>query len=104
MKNAFDEWRVFHGFDISKSIVNLSKHESLMKNLVNMLSSFVLQVEKRQQFVSSNEVNKFSTFLYFFVCCQKKIAFKKIPNPEPYFLPIHFSSFFIFYFLFFGKC
>jgi hypothetical protein len=46
-KNAFDEWRVFHGFNTSKSIVGLSKDESLMKNLVNMLSYFVLQVREK---------------------------------------------------------
>jgi hypothetical protein len=47
-KNAFDELRQFRGFDITKLIVDLSKDEGLVKNLVDMLSTFVLQVvEKR---------------------------------------------------------
>jgi hypothetical protein len=28
VKNAFDQWKVFHGFDTKKSIINLSKDES----------------------------------------------------------------------------
>jgi hypothetical protein len=27
VKNAFDQWRVFHSFDMKKSIINLSKDE-----------------------------------------------------------------------------
>ncbi len=47
-KNAFDELRQFCGFNITKLIVDLSKDEGLVKNLVDMLFTFVLQVvEKR---------------------------------------------------------
>lgn len=46
-KNAFDEWKVFCGFNISKSIVDLLKDESLMKDLVDMLSSLILQFAKK---------------------------------------------------------
>ncbi len=46
-KNAFDEWKVFRGFDTTSSIVDLSKNESSIKNLVDMLSSFILQVAKK---------------------------------------------------------
>jgi hypothetical protein len=42
MNNAFDEWRVFHDIDTKKSIIDLSKNESSVKNLMDMLSSFVL--------------------------------------------------------------
>jgi hypothetical protein len=35
-KNAFDEWKVFRGFDTTSSIANLSKNESSIKNLVDM--------------------------------------------------------------------
>jgi hypothetical protein len=47
VKNAFDEWRVFCSLDTSRSIIDLSKDESSFKDLVDMLSSFVLQVAKR---------------------------------------------------------
>jgi hypothetical protein len=47
MKNSFDEWKVFHGFDTSKSIVDLSKDQSLMKNLVDMLSFFFVSWRKK---------------------------------------------------------
>jgi hypothetical protein len=42
MKNAFDEWKLFCGFDTTKFIVNLFEDEGLIKDLVDMLSSFVL--------------------------------------------------------------
>ncbi len=46
-KNAFDEWKVFCGFDTTRSITDLSKDESSIKDMMDMLSSFVLQVAKR---------------------------------------------------------
>lgn len=46
-KNAFDKWKVFRGFDTTSSIVDLSKDESSIKNLVDMLSSSILQVAKK---------------------------------------------------------
>jgi hypothetical protein len=33
VKNAFDEWRLFCGFDTSKFIVGLSEDEGLIKDL-----------------------------------------------------------------------
>ncbi len=42
MNNAFDEWRVFRDIDITKSIIDLSKNEYFVKNLMDMLSSFIL--------------------------------------------------------------
>ncbi len=47
MKNVFDEWKLFYGFDITKFIVNLFEDEGLIKILVYMLSSFVLQITKK---------------------------------------------------------
>jgi hypothetical protein len=47
VKNAFDEWRVFCDFDTTRLIANLSKNESFVKNLLDMLSSFFLQVPKK---------------------------------------------------------
>jgi hypothetical protein len=38
---------LFCGFDTTKSIVDLSKDEGLIKDLVDMLSSFILQVAKK---------------------------------------------------------
>jgi hypothetical protein len=43
-KNAFDEWKVLRSFDTRRSIVDLSKKESSIKNMVDMLSSFILQI------------------------------------------------------------
>jgi hypothetical protein len=49
MKNAFDEWRVFCSFDTTRSlIINLLKDESSVNNIVDMLSSFALQVAKKR--------------------------------------------------------
>ncbi len=42
----FDEWRVFRGLDMTRSIAHLSKDE-FVKDLVDMFSSFVLQVAKK---------------------------------------------------------
>jgi hypothetical protein len=39
-KNVFDEWKLFCGFDTTKSIVDLSEDEGLIKDLADMLSSF----------------------------------------------------------------
>jgi hypothetical protein len=47
VRNAFDEWRVLHGLDTTRSIVDLLKDEYFVKDLVDMLSSFVLQVTKK---------------------------------------------------------
>jgi len=46
-KNVFDEWKLFDGFNTTKFIVDLSKDESSIKDLVDMLSSFILQVAKK---------------------------------------------------------
>jgi hypothetical protein len=42
MKNDFDEWKIFHGFDTTKFIVNILKNEFFVKDLVDMLSSHLL--------------------------------------------------------------
>jgi hypothetical protein len=41
-RNAFDKWRQFHGFNMTKLIADLSKNEGSVKNLVDMLFTFVL--------------------------------------------------------------
>jgi hypothetical protein len=46
-KNVFDKWRIFHGVDTNKLIVNILEDKSSIKNLVDMLFSFVLQVAKQ---------------------------------------------------------
>jgi len=46
-RNVFDDYNFFCGFDTTRSITNLSKDESFIKDLVNMLSSFVSQVAKK---------------------------------------------------------
>jgi hypothetical protein len=47
VKNAFDEWRLFCGFDALKFIVDLFVNGGLIKDLADMLFSFVLQVAKK---------------------------------------------------------
>jgi hypothetical protein len=47
VKNAFDEWRLFCGFDTSKFIIDLFEDEGSIKDLVDMLFSFFLQVAKK---------------------------------------------------------
>jgi len=44
---VFDEWKLFCGFDTTKPIVDLSEDEGLIKDLVDMLSSLILQVAKK---------------------------------------------------------
>jgi hypothetical protein len=46
-KNAFNEWRVFYGFNTKKSSVDLSKDENFVMDIVKMLSCFVLQVVRK---------------------------------------------------------
>jgi len=46
-KNVFDEWKLFDGFNTTKFIVDLSEDEGSIKDLVDMLSSFILQVAKK---------------------------------------------------------
>ncbi len=54
VKNAFDEWRLFCGFDTLKFIVDLSKDEGLIKDLVDMLFSFCFaSCKKRWEPISS---------------------------------------------------
>jgi hypothetical protein len=47
VKNAFDEWSMFRGFGIQKFIKDLLKTKRNVRNLVNMIFSFVLQVMKK---------------------------------------------------------
>jgi hypothetical protein len=46
VKNAFDEWRLFCGFDTLKFIVDVFKDEGLIKDLVDIFY-FLLQVAKK---------------------------------------------------------
>jgi hypothetical protein len=41
-KNAFDKWKQLRGFDMTKLIADLFKDKGSVKNLVDMLSTFVL--------------------------------------------------------------
>jgi hypothetical protein len=45
------EWWAFHGFDTMKSIVDLSEDESFLKDLEDMLFSFILQVARMVVFI-----------------------------------------------------
>jgi len=40
--NAFDKWKQLRGFDMTKLIADLFKDKGSVKNLVDMLSTFVL--------------------------------------------------------------
>jgi hypothetical protein len=46
-KKLFDDWRRFWGDDIQNFIIDLSKREETIKDLVDMLCLFVLQVAKK---------------------------------------------------------
>lgn len=46
MKNVFDECRIFCGFDTNQSIVDFSKDEFFIKNLVNIIYFFVISCKK----------------------------------------------------------
>jgi len=45
--NVFNEWRSFCGFDTTKFVTNLFENEGSIKDLEDMLSSFVLYVEEK---------------------------------------------------------
>jgi hypothetical protein len=50
VKNAFDEWSMFHGFDIQKPLricLKLKETITRVRDLVNVIFSFVLQVVKK---------------------------------------------------------
>jgi hypothetical protein len=47
VKNAFDEWKIFCGLHTTGSIIDLLEDEYSIKDLVDMLSFFVLQVAKK---------------------------------------------------------
>jgi hypothetical protein len=63
-KNAFDEWKLFHGFNTIKSIADIFLNENLTKDLVDMLLSFVLQVAKKYgKLYPPTRYNVFNIFL-----------------------------------------
>jgi hypothetical protein len=45
--NVFNGWKVLRGLDITRSIAYLLKDEYFRKDMVDMISSFVLQVAKK---------------------------------------------------------
>ncbi len=45
--SVFNEWRPFRGFDTTRFIINLFEDEGSIKDLEDMLSSFVLCIEKK---------------------------------------------------------
>jgi hypothetical protein len=45
--NAFNVWKVLCGLDTTRSIAYLLKDEYFVKDLVDMISSFILQVAKK---------------------------------------------------------
>jgi hypothetical protein len=52
---------LFCGFDTTKSIVDLSEDEGLMKDLADMLSSLILQVVKKDGSLYRNNQIQFLT-------------------------------------------
>ncbi len=69
-KNTFDEWWVFQSFNTQKSIIDLFENEESIKDLVDVLFSFVLQVAKKD----SNQycfIFKFLIFAFYFSYLQK---------------------------------
>ncbi len=45
--NVFNEWRSFRGFDTTKSGIDLLEDEGSIKDLEDMLSSFILYVVEK---------------------------------------------------------
>jgi len=41
-KNAFNEWKVFCGYDTNKSIIDIFENKDYVKTFINMLSFFCL--------------------------------------------------------------
>lgn len=54
VKNAFDQWNFFHGFDTTRSIADLSKDESSITDLAFFFQ--FASCKKGWQLVSSNQV------------------------------------------------
>jgi hypothetical protein len=45
--NVFNEWRSFCGFDTMKFVTNLLEYEGSIKDLEDILSSFILYVVEK---------------------------------------------------------
>jgi len=45
--NVFNEWRSFRGFDTMKFVTNLLEEEGSIKDLEDMLSSFILYIVEK---------------------------------------------------------
>jgi hypothetical protein len=70
VKNAFDEWFVFYGFDIQKFIMDLFFFKKNVRNLVNMIFSFVLQVRKE-----NDNMYHITRYMFFFQIVELFFAF-----------------------------
>jgi len=77
VKNAFDEWRLFCGFDTINFITNLFENKGLIKGLVDVLSSFILEVTKKMV-VYILQPSTFFVHFYnkVFFCCKYHLRFR----------------------------
>jgi len=100
VRNVFDEWRIFHGFDTTRSIIDLSKNESYVKDLVDIISFFVLQVAKKivaYIFQLGNFYPLMFQMKLLFYFCNFVLGFKVLRNfPNLKSMYIIFCSFFSF--------
>jgi hypothetical protein len=65
--------KVFHGYDIDKSIENLFEDEYFVKDLIDMLSSFILQVAKidGNLYPPTRYMFHFIKFIFWFCFCKE---------------------------------
>jgi len=67
-----NEWKVFHGYDIEKSIEDIFEDEDFVKDLINMLSFFILQVAKidGNLYLPPRYTFHFIKFIFWFSFCK----------------------------------
>ncbi len=65
--NVFNEWKSFCGFDTTKFVTDLLEDEGSIKDLGDMLSSFVLYVEDQIGSLHPPTKYNFLPFLEFFL-------------------------------------
>jgi hypothetical protein len=71
VKNDFNEWKIFHGFDTTKFITNILKNDFFVKDLVDMLSALFCKLQKQMSIyilklyvLSSHLLNSILLFVF----------------------------------------
>jgi hypothetical protein len=100
VKNVFDEWRLFCGYDKENSIEDVFENKDFIKDFIDMLCFFYFaSCKERWQLISSNQVQ---VFLH--LTCFSSFCFYKEVYMLGFRFLLHHSNFLLlllcFYFVF----